>query len=114
MLRRPLNNNEYEYEIQGSKNKVEQKFYEYFIDYIKRINFDMSEYQIIVNPMEFKIEIRIRMKKLNMCFASEFDLDVLEHCYFEGRGSVVDVCERVIQPIKEYAMSLCYRDKVKN
>lgn len=110
MLRRPLNDNEAEYEIQESTNKVEQKFYEYFLEYMKSINFDIAEYQIIINPIEFKMEIRIRMKKLNTCFSNEFGLGMLNHCYFDRDKSFVDICERVIKPIKEYAARLCYKD----
>ena len=110
MLKRPLNSNEEEYEIRYSTNEIEQKFYEYFLEYIKSINFDIAEHQIIVNPFKFKVEIRIRMNKLHMCFSNEFGLGMLMQCYCDRDGSFVDICERVIKPVKDYATSLCYKD----
>ena len=109
MLRRPLNDNEAEYEIQDSTKDIEQMFYEYFLDYVKRIKLDIIEYQIIVNPLAFTMEIRIRMKKLYRCFAYRISLDELIECRY-GEKSFMNICEAVIKPVKDYATSLCYKD----
>lgn len=106
-LKRPLNDWEHEYEVQHSMNELEQNFYTYFIDYIKEINLDIAEYQIIINPIRFKMEIRIKMKKLNICFANEFGLGML----LNGRSDYLIICESMMHLIKDYATSLCYRNK---
>lgn len=110
MLRRPLKDWDMEYEIQDSTNDLEQKFYKHFIEFMNDIRLDIFEYQIIMNPIKFRMEIRIRMKKLNTCFAREFSLGMLEDC--NGRRGIAAfnfICEEMLYLIKEYAMSLCYK-----
>jgi hypothetical protein len=110
MLRRPLNSNDAEYEIQDSTKHIEQEFYKYFLEYIEKINFDIIEYQIILNPLQFTMEVRIRMGKLYRCFANRFSLDRLMECYYD-KGTFTDICEETIHPVLEYARSLCYKEE---
>ena len=110
MLRRPLNDWDCEYEIQDSTNEMEQKFYEYFLDYLNKIHFDMYEHQIIINPLKHEMEIRIKMKKLQTCFMRRFSLDEIQECYYRN-GSYIVICDVVIQQVLQHARSLCYRDR---
>lgn len=103
MLRIPINKNEDEYEIQNSKVRSELDFYNYFIDIMNKTKFDIVEHQIIVNYYNHNVEIRIKMNKLNRCFSSIYDLDVIEN---DPRM----VCRLVIEIIENYARKLCYKD----
>ena len=110
MLRRPLNGNEYEYDIKDSTKDIEQKFYRYFLDYIERRKLDIVEHQIIINPLKFKMEIRIRMNKLHTCFGNWFSLDELIKHHFD-EDNFKDICNIVAYSVEEYAKSLCFKNK---
>ena len=114
MLRRILNDNEFEYEIQYTTKEIEQKFYKYFIEYVETRNIDIAEYQIIINPLQFKIEIRIRMNRLGICFAQENSLDNF-YKYGERATEVKAafeyICSMMERQVSNYAINLCYRDK---
>ena len=113
MLRRPLNENEFEYEIQHTSKIIEEKFYEYFIEYIKNRKIDIAEYQIIINPLQFKIEIRIRMKKLGICFTQENSLDnffIYGERASETKAAFDYICSMIERQVNNYATSMCYTD----
>lgn len=103
MLKRPLNIDQGEYEIQDSTCEVDIEFYNRFIDVVNKTKFDMVEHQIIVNPFKYIVEVRIKMEKLQVCFSNQYSLDMI----FKRPQIII---ENTLEIPQRYVKKLCFKD----
>lgn len=116
MLERSLIEEYSEYEIQDSKEQIEQEFYKYFLDFMENIKFDMVDHQIIISPGQCIIEIRIKMNKLGMCFANRHNLNIIYENSINEINKIncfVLICMDVVRLVKQYAEGLCFNKEDK-